>query len=220
MKKKLVIASFCVMTVYFLIDHLGRNDESSGKQNLHASDKVAKSLQSVGHPTFASPHASPIKLIGGLLFVVNTPADTVDVIDVQTFEIRKRIDVGVDPVSVAVRPDGKELWVSNHVSDSVSVIDTEASSSTYLQVVDTVQDFDPETKATRFDEPVGIAFANEEKAYVALSSENQIAIVDVVNRVVTGHLKIPAQDPRQIVVRNGLLYVIPFESNNRTQLSG
>jgi len=146
------------------------------------------------------------------LFVVNTPADTVDVIDVQTFEIRKRIDVGVDPVSVAVRPDGKELWVSNHVSDSVSVIDTEASSSTYLQVVDTVQDFDPETKATRFDEPVGIAFANEEKAYVALSSENQIAIVDVVNRVVTGHLKIPAQDPRQIVVRNGLLYVIPFES--------
>jgi len=220
MKKKLVIASFCVMAVYFLMDHLGRNDESSGKQNLHASDKVAKSLQSVGHPTFASPHASPITLIGGLLFVVNTPADTVDVIDVQTFEIRKRIDVGVDPVSVAVRPDGKELWVSNHVSDSVSVIDTEASSSTYLQVVDTVQDFDPETKATRFDEPVGIAFANEEKAYVALSSENQIAIVDVVNRVVTGHLKIPAQDPRQIVVRNGLLYVIPFESNNRTQLSG
>ena len=61
-------------------------------------------------------------------------------------------------------------------------------------MVDTVQDIDPETKATRFDEPVGIAFANEEKAYVALSSENQIAIVDVVNRVVTGHLKIPAQD--------------------------
>ena len=28
-----------------------------------------------------------------------------------------------DPVGIAVRPDGKEVWVSNHVSDSVSVID-------------------------------------------------------------------------------------------------
>ena len=30
-----------------------------------------------------------------------------------------------DPVGIAVRPDGKEVWVSNHVSDSVSVIDAE-----------------------------------------------------------------------------------------------
>ena len=77
-----------------------------------------------------------------------------------------------------------------------------------------------ETRATRFDEPVGIAFANNTKAYVALSSENNIAIIDVATRAVTGRLNIPAQDPREIVVRNGHLYVIPFESNNKTQLSG
>ena len=34
----------------------------------------------VGHPTFLSPQASPIARVGGFVFVANTPADTVDVI--------------------------------------------------------------------------------------------------------------------------------------------
>ena len=55
------------------------------------------------------------------MFVVNTPSDTVDVIDAKSRKITRRIDVGIDPVSLAVRPDGRELWVANHVSDSVSV---------------------------------------------------------------------------------------------------
>ena len=174
----------------------------------------------VGHPTFASPHASPIAIHGGDVFVVNTPADTVDVIDAKTRKVRTRINVGIDPVSIAVRPDGKEVWVSNHVSDSVSVIDNDPNSPTHLQVVATIQEFDRETKATRFDEPMGIAFADNDKAYVALSSENQIAVVNVATREVSKRLTISAQDPRAIAVRGNRLYVIPFESNNKTQLSG
>ena len=85
-------------------------------------------------------------------------------IDAKTRKVIRRIPVGIDPVSLALRPDGRELWVANHVSDSVSVIDTNLESRTYLRVVDTVQDFDLRAKATRFDEPVGIAFANNEKA--------------------------------------------------------
>ena len=174
----------------------------------------------LGYPSFLSPHARPILVHEGRVFVANTPSDTVDVIDAKSRKITRRIDVGIDPVSLAIRPDGRELWVANHVSDSVSIIDINPKSRTYLRVVDTVQDFDLRTKATRFDEPVGIAFASNEKAYVALSSENKIAIVDVRSRKVKRHLNITAQDPRAIVVRNGKLYVIPFESNNKTQLSG
>ena len=174
----------------------------------------------VGHPSFLSPHASPIALHGHRVFAVNTPSDTVDVIDTEAREIVARIEVGIDPVGMAMRPDGTELWVANHVSDSVSVIDTAPASPTYLQVIATVQDFDPITKATRFDEPVGIAFASNEKAYVALSSENEIAVIEVASRKVEKRLSITAQDPRAIAVRHERLYVIPFESNNKTQLSG
>ncbi|MEE2936281.1 MAG: cytochrome c peroxidase, partial [Planctomycetota bacterium] len=184
------------------------------------SEQLAESIQEVGHPVFASPHFSPIAKAGGRVFVVNTPSDTVDVIDAQTREIIARVPVGIDPVSIAIRPDNKEVWVSNHISDSVSVIANEPGLATDLQVIATIQEFDSKTKSTRFDEPVGIAFAGNEKAYVALSSDNAIAVVDVASRKVKNRIRIPAQDPRSIVVRNNRLYVIPFESNNKTQLSG
>lgn len=176
--------------------------------------------KAVGHPPMESPQFNPIAANGGRVFVANTPAGTVDVIDAKGRQVVCRIPVGVDPVCVAVRPDGREVWVANHVSDSVSVIDTDAASPTFLHVIATVQEFDPKTKATKFDEPVGIAFASNEKAYVALSSESQIAVVDVAARKVTRRLTIPAQEPRAIAVRNGKLFVAPFESHNQTQLSG
>ena len=192
----------------------------------HARQETKPTLDSpkvpskVGHPSFLSPHASPIAIHGEHVFVANTPSDTVDVISKATREIVRRIDVGIDPVSIAVRPDGLEIWVANHVSDSVSVIDNQPDNPTYLQVIATVQEFDEATKSTRFDEPVGIAFASNEKAYVALSSENKIAVVNVATRKVEKRLHITAQDPRAIAVHGERLYVLPFESNNKTQLSG
>lgn len=174
----------------------------------------------VRHSAFMSPHARPIAANDNFVFVVNTPADSVDVIDARTNKLAARVPVGIDPVSLAIRPDGKEVWVSNHISDSVSVIDTDSESVTYLHVVATIQRITPNTKQTRFDEPVGIAFASNTKAYIALSSENKIAVIDVQSRKVNKMLNITAQDPRAIAVRNGKLYVIPFESNNKTQLSG
>ena len=98
----------------------------------------------IGPPSFMSPHATPLALQGGRVFVVNTPSDTVDVIDAKSRKIVARIDVGIDPGSLAVRPDGKEVWVANHVSDSVSVIDTDPASPTHLHVIATVQDFHPQ----------------------------------------------------------------------------
>ena len=185
-----------------------------------AAGSPVKIPTATGHPTFMSPHAAPIAVNGSYVFVVNTPSDTVDVINATNYSIVEQINVGIDPVSIGVRPDGKEIWVANHVSDSVSVIDTDSLSPTWFQVIATVQDFDPKTRATRFDEPVGIAFASNDKAYVALSSENQVAVVNVTTRKVIERLAITAQDPRAITVRGDRLYVIPFESNNQTQLSG
>ena len=46
-----------------------------------------------------SPHASPIAVHRNRVFVVNTPSDTVDVIDTRTRKIVKRIPVGIDLLS-------------------------------------------------------------------------------------------------------------------------
>ena len=45
-------------------------------------------------------------------------------------------------------------------------------------------------------------------------------MIDVATLRVSKRITINAQDPRAITVRNGYLYVVPFESNNQTQLSG
>ena len=173
-----------------------------------------------GHPTFASPHSNPIELIGDLVYVVNTPADTLDVISTDTSEVVFRVNVGIDPVSVAIRPDGAEAWVSNHVSDTISVIDLDPESRFYHQIIATVQDVNPYSFSTQFDEPVGIAFANNEKAYVALGPANEIAVINVVQRRVAKRLKVNAQDPRAILVDGNRLYVTAFESGNKSQISG
>ena len=221
MKNSYLIASLIILLLSasiglgFLLEG-DAEEPDNNKKNGHQIEPPNQ----VGYPSLMSPHSNPTALLNSHLFVANTPSDTVDVINTKTGKIVKRISVGVDPVSICIRPDGKEVWVSNHVSDSVSVIDNNKDNPTYLEVIHTIQELDLETKTTNFDEPVGIAFANNKKAYVALSSENKIAVIDVRTKTVTKRLHINAQDPRAITVKNGKLYVIPFESNNKTQLSG
>jgi YVTN family beta-propeller protein len=173
-----------------------------------------------GRQYFLSPQSNPIALTpdGSRVYVAATTSNKVDVIDTATNLRIQSIEVGLEPVSVAVRPDGLQVWVANHVSDSVSVIDANPASATYNQVVETIQSQNAAT-GTTFDEPVGIAFASNTKAYVALSSRNDIAIVDAVNFTVTNRIHITAQEPRAITVRNGLLYVAAFESGNKSEAS-
>lgn len=73
------------------------------------ASRAVQNEKRIGHPAFMSPQASPIAVRNGHVFVANTPAGTLDVIDAKSRKIVKRIAVGVEPVSVAVRPDGKDL---------------------------------------------------------------------------------------------------------------
>ena len=176
----------------------------------------------VGFQLFESPQVNPLAISadGSEVYVAHTTANVVGVINTALNWEVTTIPVGVDPVSVALRPGVNELWVSNHVSDTVSVIDVDPNSPTRYRVIDTIQSIDA-NKVTQFDEPVGIAFtADGTRAFVALSSRNQIAVIDANARTVTGSINVKAQEPRAIAVRNGLLYVAAFESGNQTQLSG
>ena len=78
--KKLALSTLAVFFVaYPLLDHLCQ-PELVHRNTAHASETDPSQATEVGHPTLVSPHASPIDLVGNLVFVVNTPADTVDVI--------------------------------------------------------------------------------------------------------------------------------------------
>lgn len=175
--------------------------------------------EAVGFQLFESPQVNPIVLnaAGTRLYVANTTNNTVSVFDTVSLFPLATIEVGLDPVALAIRPGANELWVSNHVSDTVSIIDVTPGAATENRVVDTLQSIDADG-ATLFDEPVGIAFTTSgAKAYVALSSRNQIAVIDAATRAITSRLNIRAQEPRAIAVRGNLLFVAAFESHNRTE---
>ena len=188
------------------------------------------SHEAIGHQTWTSAQSNPIAVSpdGMWVAVAATTSNEVQVFSTATPPVlASTIPVGMEPVGLAFKPDGSELWVSNHVSDSVSVIDMASASASFLRVVETVQDANA-SGATLFDEPAGIAFKGDgSQAYVALSSRDDVAIVDTATYQVTGRVHVTAQDPRALVVAKAgpgpsdpeLLIVASFESGNRSQLS-
>jgi DNA-binding beta-propeller fold protein YncE len=75
--------------------------------------------------TFESGHVRPLAFSpdGKLLFAVNTPDNRLEVFRLQHegLEHQASIPVGLEPVAVAARDD-TEVWVVNHLSDSISVV--------------------------------------------------------------------------------------------------
>src|SRR5262245_5073326 len=60
---------------------------------------------------------------GARLFAVNTPDSTLEIFGITSggITLQARVPVGLEPVAVAARDDS-EVWVVNHLSDSVSVV--------------------------------------------------------------------------------------------------
>jgi YVTN family beta-propeller protein len=80
---------------------------------------------------FESGPVRPLALSpdGARLFAVNTPDNRLEIFTVAvdgSLTRESSVPVGLEPVAVAARSDS-EVWVVNHLSDSVSVIDVAAS---------------------------------------------------------------------------------------------
>src|SRR5581483_9923706 len=79
-------------------------------------------------PSFVEFESGPVRPIalspgGQMLFAANTPNGTLEVFDLASGvpSFKYRVAVGLEPVAVAARTD-TEVWVVNHLSDSVSVV--------------------------------------------------------------------------------------------------
>lgn len=118
---------------------------------------------------FESPATKPVALSssGNLLFVTNTPNNRLEIYDTTTPTLTKltTVNVGLDPVAVAVQPGTSDriVWVANHISDTVSIIDL-----TTLTVIGAVE---------VGDEPVNILF-NAAGTYAFVVIQGAAAVPD------------------------------------------
>ncbi len=83
-----------------------------------------------GFVTFESGQVRPLALSpdGSRLFAVNTPDNQLEIFAVAPAGLTHlgSVPVGLEPVAVAAR-DAGEVWVVNHLSDSISIVDVAAS---------------------------------------------------------------------------------------------
>lgn len=152
-------------------------------------------------------HAIDISPDKSKLAVSHTADNRVQLFDISLgYPVRLgHVKVGVDPVSVRFK-DNNELWVVNHISDSISLVDF-----TNKSIISTLQ---------TADEPYDVVFANN-KAFVSCSQANQILVFDM-NNLMNDPVVIDvmAEDPRAMAVNNdgSKVYVASFESGNKTTI--
>ncbi|MEM9015758.1 MAG: hypothetical protein AAGC68_02005, partial [Verrucomicrobiota bacterium] len=106
-------------------------------------------LSSTETPNFESPHVHPLDISpnGSTLAICNTRDNRIELYSIGSgggLSNHRSLFTGIDPVSVRFRSNS-ELWVVNHVSDSISIVDL-----TEEVVADTLQ---------TFDEPCDVVFA-------------------------------------------------------------
>src|SRR5690606_31249893 len=127
---------------------------------------------STSFTAFESGQVRPLALNASRtrLYAVNTPDNRLEIYKIKAngdLEHQASVTVGLEPVAVAVR-NNDEVWVVNHLSDSVSVVD--------------VDDDEPYVKRTLLvgDEPRDIVFAGpgKSRAFITAAHRGQNAPFD------------------------------------------
>ncbi len=117
---------------------------------------------------FESGHVRPLALSadGSRLYAVNTPDNRLEIFEVSDAGLRHlgSTPVGLEPVAVAERSAG-EVWVVNHLSDDVSIVDVASSPPRVVRTL------------LLGDEPTDVVFASG-RAFVATARRGQNTNVD------------------------------------------
>jgi PQQ-dependent catabolism-associated beta-propeller protein len=151
------------------------------------------------------PEGVKVSADGKLVYVASEVVSLVHVIDVATRQVVRNIAVGKRPRRFLLA--GGELWVSNELDGSVSVIRTSD------HTVQATIAFKPQGMRGEDVTPVGMALSPDGKtAYVGLGRANHVAVVDVASRQVKNYVLVGkrawglavSRDGKRLFVANGL----------------
>src|SRR5262249_39571142 len=163
----------------------------------------------VDYENFETAQTHPLRLspAGDKLYAANTVEDRLAIFNIAgdgSLSFAGDVPVGVDPVSVAVRPGTNEVWVVNKLSDSVSIVDASTRA-----VIDTVQ---------VGDEPTDIAFANGSAFVTPVVNQDRVKCYTASTRALLTTIDLFGSGPRALAVNatGTEVYAVVLESGNQT----
>ncbi|MGQ0619518.1 MAG: YncE family protein [Panacagrimonas sp.] len=121
---------------------------------------------------FESGQVRPLALSadGRRLFAVNTPDNRLEIFAITESGLRAEasVPVGLEPVAVAARDGNAEVWVVNHLSDSISIVDVRANPPRVVRTL------------LVGDEPRDIVFAgrDRDRAFITTAHRGQNSPID------------------------------------------
>ena len=78
-----------------------------------------------------------VLLAGEQLFVSNLSSNDLRVIDTTTLQVQKRIETAVQPLDMALAPDGKTLYATNSGTSALTIVDIESGQARTVSLADT-----------------------------------------------------------------------------------
>lgn len=133
-----------------------------------------------------------------LVYITNTDSGCITAIDRQQDMVVATIAVGREPIGIVATADGRELYVANSGSDTISVINTATNTVTH-----TIRNFGYS--------PAELALSSDsETLYATNPDSDNVSVIDTVSRTVTNRISVGKrpccilidQDRRKVYVTN------------------
>ena len=148
----------------------------------------------------------PLTLVGpdgAFLLAAHAPSGRIALLDAEALASVAEYPVGPGVDSLTPRPGTLEVWVTDRVQGTVSVLDLlEGGLRGSIRVG---------------GEPHGFAFHPAgDRAYVACSAHEVVRVISTQTLDVVHEIPVPLESPRAVTFAFGRLWVAPFRSGNNT----
>ena len=149
----------------------------------------------------------PIQMIlaGDQLFVSNLSSNDLRIIDTATFQVQAHIETAVQPLDLALAPDGKTLYATNSGTSALTIVDVESGQARTVAIADASEGL------------YGIAVATD-KIFTTDIAGSQVLVLSPQGRI-TGRIPVPPKPRSLALAPDGkTLYVTSMDTGRLTAI--
>ena len=146
-----------------------------------------------------------VLLAGDQLFVSNLSSNDLRIINTATFQVQAHIETAVQPLDLALAPDGKTLYATNSGTNALTIVDVDSGQARTVEIADTREGL------------YGIA-ATTDKIFTTDIAGSQVLVLSPQGRI-TGRIPVPPKPRSLALAPDGkTLYVTSMDTGRLTAI--